>query len=80
MPVPQRVSFLVGWARCPPVKGLLRMVQHLSFNELKLLDREFIGWRIMRLIETMVQALSNRHLGDKIKDNADRQLRKLILK
>jgi len=26
MPVPQRVDFLVGWASCPPVKGLLTMV------------------------------------------------------
>jgi hypothetical protein len=31
MPVPQRVSFLVGWASCPPVKNLLRMVQDLSY-------------------------------------------------
>jgi len=32
MPVPQRVSFLVGWASCPPVKGLLIMVQDVSSN------------------------------------------------
>jgi hypothetical protein len=33
MPVPQRVNFLVGWASCPPIKGLLRMVQYLSLNQ-----------------------------------------------
>jgi hypothetical protein len=32
MPVPHRVSFLVGWASCPPVKGLLIMVQDVSSN------------------------------------------------
>ncbi|MEG4861408.1 hypothetical protein QUB75_23495 [Microcoleus sp. K1-B6] len=30
MPVPQRVDFLVERARCPFLKGLLTMVQHLS--------------------------------------------------
>jgi hypothetical protein len=29
MPVPQRVDFLVGWASCPPKKGLLKMVQDI---------------------------------------------------
>ncbi|WP_333410044.1 hypothetical protein [Microcoleus sp. T2B6] len=33
MPVPQRVNFLVGWASCPPIKGLLRIVQYLSLNQ-----------------------------------------------
>ncbi|MEG4345852.1 hypothetical protein QUB70_21615 [Microcoleus sp. A003_D6] len=32
MPVPQRVNFLVGWASCPPMKALLRMVQHLCLT------------------------------------------------
>jgi len=27
MPVPQRMNFLVGWASCPPMKGLLQLVQ-----------------------------------------------------
>jgi hypothetical protein len=31
MPVPQRVNFLVGWASCPPLKGLSRMVQDVSY-------------------------------------------------
>src|SRR4028119_2039942 len=34
MPVPQRVDFLVGWASCPPVKGLLTMVQDIRASEI----------------------------------------------
>ncbi|WP_445170909.1 hypothetical protein [Microcoleus sp.] len=30
MPVPQRVDFIVGWASCPPVKGLLTMVPDIQ--------------------------------------------------
>jgi len=30
MPVPQRVKFLVGWASCPPLKGLLIMMPNVS--------------------------------------------------
>jgi len=35
MPVPQKMSFLVGsrgWASCPPKKGLLRLVQDVRCN------------------------------------------------
>jgi hypothetical protein len=31
MPVPQRVNFIVGWASCPPLKDLSRMVQDVSY-------------------------------------------------
>ena len=34
MPVPQRVDFLVGWASCPPVKGLLTMVPDIIASEI----------------------------------------------
>jgi len=34
MPVPQRVDFLVGWASCPPVQGLLTMVQDIRSSEI----------------------------------------------
>ena len=34
MPVPQRVDVLVGWASCPPVKGLLTMVQDIRSSEI----------------------------------------------
>ena len=34
MPVPQRVDFLVGWASCPPVKGLLTMVPDITSSEI----------------------------------------------
>jgi hypothetical protein len=34
MPVPQRVDFLVGWASCPPVKGLLTMVPDIRASEI----------------------------------------------
>ncbi|MEG5183768.1 hypothetical protein QUB28_08245 [Microcoleus sp. B4-C3] len=32
MPVPRRVNFIVEQASCLLIKGLLRMVQHLSYN------------------------------------------------
>ncbi|MEG4884470.1 hypothetical protein QUB75_27345 [Microcoleus sp. K1-B6] len=32
MPVPQKMSFLVGWASCPPKKGLLILVQDVRCN------------------------------------------------
>jgi hypothetical protein len=47
MPVPQRVDFLVEWASCPFIKGLLTMVQHLNFNRLSLSAKEFIPWRAL---------------------------------
>jgi hypothetical protein len=31
-PVPQKFNFLVGWASCPSVKDLLRILQDVSFN------------------------------------------------
>jgi hypothetical protein len=31
MPVPQKLNFLVGWASCPPLKGLLKIVQYIAF-------------------------------------------------
>ncbi|MDQ2096880.1 MAG: hypothetical protein QQW96_04455 [Tychonema bourrellyi B0820] len=34
MPVPQDINFLVGWASCPPVKGLLTMMQELDAQAL----------------------------------------------
>jgi len=34
MPVPQRVDFLVGWASCPPVKGLLTIVPDIRSSEI----------------------------------------------
>ncbi|MEG4523902.1 hypothetical protein QUB61_13830 [Microcoleus sp. C2D2] len=33
-PVKRRVNFLVGWASCPPIKDLSRMVQDVSYYEL----------------------------------------------
>ncbi|MEG4115860.1 MULTISPECIES: hypothetical protein, partial [unclassified Microcoleus] len=30
-PVPQRVSFIVGWASCPPIKGSLRITKKTGF-------------------------------------------------
>jgi hypothetical protein len=33
MPVPQRINFLWGGQEIPPIKALLRMVQHLSYNQ-----------------------------------------------
>ena len=35
MPVPQKISFLVEQVRCLFIKALLKMVQHLSLNELQ---------------------------------------------
>src|SRR4028118_1933533 len=31
LPVPQKLIFLVGWASCPPLKGLLKRVQYRSY-------------------------------------------------
>jgi hypothetical protein len=39
MPVPQKLNFLVGWASSGPIKALLRIVQHLSFNRMQALRR-----------------------------------------
>ena len=35
MPVPQKVTFLVGWASCLPIKDLLTMVQDASLPKVK---------------------------------------------
>ena len=34
MPVKRRVDFLVGWASCPPVQGLLTMVPDIRSSEI----------------------------------------------
>jgi hypothetical protein len=32
-PVPQRVILVVGWASCPPLKGLFRILQDVGETE-----------------------------------------------
>src|SRR4028119_133039 len=50
MPVPQKVHFLVGWASCPPQKGLSRIVQ-LSFQPMQVDDEKLNKQNLSRAID-----------------------------